>query len=255
MSAAKTPPLHICIRSTVDWSDEAAFRHQLSPDFAPKVNAWNATFRLPYHAFRRELKTIAQANLAQVKGAVVCPWEEVPDGALVAPVDDDDWFAPHLVEAIDATARTELLGMHWQQSVLEVPINSSHRLQLMLRRWIPGLRPRWLCATNNYVIRKGSVDPRCFTSHVAASHWFPQQPPDRIEVLPQRLSLHNRSLASITSLNFGRPSISPRRLRRRRRSYDRLYRRWRTVPADLAWCLPSLDRMEALMARLAERRC
>lgn len=71
-------------------------------------------------------------------------------------------------------------------------------------------------------------------------------------MLPQRLSLHNRSLASITSLNYGRPTITPQQLRRRARAYIRLYRRWQSAPADLTWSRPALHRMEVLMARLAE---
>lgn len=244
------PPIHICVRKTAAWGDAAAFRAQLEPGFVPKVEAWDATFALPYRIFRQELKAIAQANLEQVAGAVLCSWEEVPEGGLVAPIDDDDWFAPDLVQMIQAAAGPAVAGVHWQQAVLEVPINVGHRLRLLLRRLIPGLKPRWLCATNSYVIRKGNVDSRCFTSHVAASHWFAQQPPDRIRVLPQRLSLHNRSLASITSLNYGRPTIHPRQLRRRARSYSRLYRRWRTLPEDLAWSRPALLQMEALMTRL-----
>jgi hypothetical protein len=248
--AGFTPPLHLCVRKTAEWGDESAFRAQLNASFAPKVEAWNATFPLQYHLFREELKAIARANLEQVAGAVLCSWEEVPEGALVAPVDDDDWFAPQLVEVIQAAAGPDLVGLHWQQAVLEVPINGCYRLRLLQRRMIPGLKPRWLCATNSYVIRKGDVDPRCFSSHVAASRWFAKQPPGRIRVLPQRLSLHNRSLASITSLNYGRPIISPQQLRRRARSYNRLYRRWHTLSADLAWSRPALLRMEALMARL-----
>ena len=247
-------PLHICLRHTVDWSDEAAFLAQLAPAFAPKVEAWNRTFGLPYHKFRQELREIAHSNLEQVKGAVLCSWEEVPTGGLVAPVDDDDWFAPHLVGVIQAAVTAEVLGLHWRQSALEVPINAGHRLRLLLQRIVPGSRPRWLCATNNYVIRKGEVDSRCFFSHVAASRWFQQQPLERIRVLPQRLSLHNRSIASITSLNFGKPSITTLQLRRREHAYNRLYRSWQKLPHELGWSLPSLSRMELLMSRLRERR-
>lgn len=165
-------------------------------------------------------------------------------------MDDDDWFAPGLVQAIQAAVTPEVVGLHWWQSVLEVPINTGHRLRLLLRHLLPGLKPRWLCATNSYVIRKGCVDPHCFASHVAASRWFPQQPSDRIRVLPLRLSLHNRSLASITSLNYGRSSISRQQLRRRGRAYVRLYRRWRTIPHELAWSAPCVQRMETLMSQL-----
>jgi hypothetical protein len=243
-------PIHLCVRRAVEWENEAAFLAQLDPAFLPKVEAWNRTFSLPYHLFRRELRAIAQANLEQVEGAVICGWEEVPDGALVAPVDDDDWFAPHLAATIRAAAGPDVFALHWRQGVVEVPINAGHGLRLLLRKLIPSLRPRWLCATNSYVIRKGSVDPRCFVSHVAASRWFPLQDPARIRVLPERLSLHNRSLASITSLNYGRSTITPRQLRRRRRAYGRLYRRPAAIQAGLAWSIPSLQRMQTLMARL-----
>jgi hypothetical protein len=251
MTSGLTPPLHICVRKTVDWGDEAAFRAQLNPAFSPKVDAFNSTFRLPYHAFRREMRQIAQANLEQVKGAVLSKWEDVPDGALVAPVDDDDWFAPQLVEAIQADANPEVGGLHWPQSAIELPMSNQHRRRLLLRRLFPGLGPRWLCATNSYVIRKGSVDSSCFLGHVAASSWF-QQNPNRIRSVPQRLSLHNRSLASITSLNFGKPSISSAQLRRRCRAYRRLYRRWHRVPPGLEWSLPFVLQMEVLMDRLQD---
>ena len=101
------------------------------------------------------------------------------------------------------------------------------------------------------MIRKGSVDQSIFTGHVAASNWF-QQNPERIRLVNQRLSLHNRSLASITSLTFGETPITPGHLRRRCRAYARLYRLWYRVPPGLAWSLLSLPKMEALMVRLKE---
>jgi hypothetical protein len=251
MATRTTQRLHICVRRTVDWGDEAAFWDQLDPGFAPKVEVWNSTFGLQYHEFRRELRAIAQANLERVEGAVLCPWEEVPDEGLVAPVDDDDWFAPHLVVAIQASASAEVVGLYWPQSALELPTSNGHRRRLQLQRKFPGLPPRWFCATNSYVIRKGSVDQSIFTGHVAASNWF-QQNPERIRLVNQRLSLHNRSLASITSLTFGETPITPGHLRRRCRAYARLYRLWYRVPPGLAWSLLSLPKMEALMVRLKE---
>lgn len=242
--------IHICLRQTVDWSYEAAFLTQLDPGFAPKVHIWNRTFSLPYHAFRLELRQLAQANIEAVAGAVRSPWDEVPEGGLVVPVDDDDWFSPQLVKIIQTAVTPDMVGLHWRQSALKVPINTGHRLRLLQRRLIPSMSPRWLCATNSYLIRNGQVDPSCFISHVAASRWFPQQSPDRIRLLPKRLNLHHRSQASITSLNFGKPSISARQLRRRERSYSRLCRRSQALPEELGWAIPSQQRMDALMDRL-----
>lgn len=243
-------PLYICLRKTVDWSDEAAFRAQLDPTFAAKVEVWNTTFRLPYHHFRHELRQIAQANHEQVVGAMLSSWEQVPHGALVAPVDDDDWFAPQMARVITATATPDLAGLLWKQSVLERPINRGHWLRLLLRRWIPGLKPRWLCATNSYVIRKGFVDPRCFHSHVAASRWFPAQPAGHTRVFAEQLSVHNRSLGSITALNYRKPTISADWLRRRQRSYVQLYKEHLAAASGQRWALPWVRRMEQLMEGL-----
>ena len=82
----------LCVRRTIDWRDET----KIDPGFRPKVEAWNATFPMPYPVFRQRLKEIAAANLARVEGATVADLAAVPPGAIVAPVDDDDWFAPDL---------------------------------------------------------------------------------------------------------------------------------------------------------------
>ena len=77
----------------------------------------------------------------------------------------------------------EDVGLHWTQSVLQLPWSDEHRRRLLLHRKKPGLRPRLFCATNSYVIRKGCVDQSIFTGHVAASNWF-QQNPERIRSVP-----------------------------------------------------------------------
>ena len=55
---------------------------------------WNAAFDMPYHLFRRELRHIAERNLARIQGVLCVTRQEIPAGAVAVSVDDDDWFAP-----------------------------------------------------------------------------------------------------------------------------------------------------------------
>ena len=54
--------IHICVRRTLDWKDEARVAERLRPKFRAKFEMWNATFDMPYAAFRQRLKEIAQLN-------------------------------------------------------------------------------------------------------------------------------------------------------------------------------------------------
>jgi hypothetical protein len=94
----------IWVRKPVPWDDEGAFRAQIPDAFRRKVDVWNGTFTMPYHVFRGEVRRIAELNQDAVRGAARLDWEEIPDGALVLPVDDDDWFAPDIGEAWRGTA-------------------------------------------------------------------------------------------------------------------------------------------------------
>ena len=49
--------LHICVRRTLPWHDEAEVAAALRPEMRPKVEVWNATFNLRYAAFRLRLRS------------------------------------------------------------------------------------------------------------------------------------------------------------------------------------------------------
>lgn len=237
--------IFLVVRATTDWQDAAGVRAQLPPGFAPLVDLWDATFTLPYHLFRHELKRIAKLSWSRVAGARVVPRAEVPGGAIVVPTDDDDWFAPGLAEAIEPGVD----GYRWPGRFLEVPIDLRHRLGRIRRRLFPRTPPRWICITNNYAYREGAVPPDAFENHMAASRWFAAHA-DRVRVLDLSLSVMNRSLASRTTLSFG-GRMTRARLLRKWRSYRRLYAS--PPPRDLAWSAPYVEAMAALMDRLQPR--
>ena len=238
----------IVVRKTVDWGDEAAFRAQLPANMRAGVELWNATFEMPFHVFRRELKRIAEHNLARVEGARCVPRGDVPRGAVVVPVDDDDWFAPDLARVLSRVLTGEVAGCYWPSRFLELPISLPHRLGLIRRRLWPRTRPRWLCTTNNYAVIHGPETAELAIGHITATRWFLAHPAAVIR-LEQPLSLMNRTLASTTQLS-SRPSRGL--LVRKYHRYSRLYER--PAPADLPWCAPYLAMMRALHAELRLRQ-
>lgn len=242
--------VHLLTRKTVDWRDERAFLDQLPKAFAPKVEAWNATFHMPYHLFRQAIREIAIGNHEAIAGAVPATWDAIPVGGIVLPSDDDDWFSPDVASSVASAIDDGIDGIHWTQSVLEVPINLLHRVNLAARRVFPWLKPKWFCATNNYAFRKtdGSAD---LLSHMLASRRFTS---GRMHTafVPRRLSLHNRTLASITSMAFGEATISRDTLRRKADGYRRLYDR-PGMAAGLEWARPNVRAMRELMANVTLR--
>lgn len=239
------------MRHEVPWDDEAAFRAQLPPGFAPKVAAWDATFTMPFREFRAEVRGIARENLSRVEAVELRRWQDVPEGAIVLPVDEDDWFSPDAARVIAAAADPSTEAWYWPDAALEVPIDFGHRLELLRRRLRPSMPPRWTCSTNNYALRRREDRERLFLNHVAMSAWV--DGPVRVRTIGRRLSVQNRTPASTTQMGFGRPGVSPRELRRKLRAYRRLYECFEPPVPELEWMMPEVRRMAQLVARIGER--
>jgi hypothetical protein len=246
------PPVYVVIRRTTDWADEAAVRAQLPPAFVPLVELWNDTFDLPYHRFRQRLKEIAIANHARVEGAICAALADVPRGALIAPVDDDDWFAPTMAQhVVAACAEEPYRGYRWRSRFLEVPPDFGQWRGAWRRRLWPNAPLRWVCTTNNYVIANiGEVAP-LVASHVKASAWFTEHAA-RVRVLDLPLSLQNRNLASQTTLRPLRGTMTRAKLIRRQRQYRRLYAR--AARREPEWARAAIVALAELTTSLRVRR-
>ena len=239
------------MRATLDWDDEDAFRAHVKTSFRPKVAVWNATFTMPYHLFRHEVREIARLNLSRVENAVCCSWEEIPDGGLVLPVDDDDWFAPDVAAVMEAHYDARAIGYRWTSSFLEVPINLGHRADLFRRRLFPWMPSKWFCATNNYAVVKRDGADLLARSHMGASHYFTGEAAGQVKKIDQRLSLMNRTLASQTTMGHRRPNVTRSQLVSKLERYQRLYRE-----ADLRgldWSRPYVAMMAELTSRVHVR--
>jgi len=236
--------IYIVIRQTTDWSNEATFRAQIPEGFRPSVELWNATFTMPYHIYRRELKRIAQANLARIQHALCVPRHEVPEHAPVVPTDDDDWFSPRLATVLEEHIDGHHVGYYWPRAFIEIPTSLRHRLGLIRRRIFPRTPPRWICTTNNYAVMFHGDTAPLIGNHVEASRWFTAHP-HVVKRLDEHLSVMNRTLGSRTSLS---PTPTKAALVRKFRRYKELYRR--AVSPELSWCEPYVAAMRDLMDQL-----
>lgn len=244
--------IFIWVRRTLDWDRSPSDLEQaIDPRMRDKVRLFNSTFTMPYGSFRSRIAKIALLSHSRVEGAVRESWDQIPDGALVLPVDDDDWFAPHAARVLEPELHPGIEGCLWQSRWIERPTSSRHGLWLIRRRLFPGTPQKWICTTNNYALVKRPDTRELLYSHMLASRWFEARlarGAADVRRLDARISVANRHLASQTTLRIDGPTISRATLIRKFRSYRRLYDR--QVPEELAWCRPYVAMMRELMAEL-----
>jgi hypothetical protein len=243
--------LYIWVRKTTEWADEQTFLAQVRPDLMPAVAIWNETFEMRFHIFRDRVREIARLNLSRVENALCASWEEIPEGSLVVPIDDDDWFAPDLAAVLESEHDPDARGYHWISSWVEVPIDLGHRLSLLRRAILPRTAPKWICTTNNYALFKGPRAKELLTNHMDASAWVTEREPGEVKRIGQRLSVANRTLGSRTSLRPHGSSVTRTQLIRRFHRYKALYRNPQAVQP--AWCRPYVAMMADLMDELGLR--
>jgi hypothetical protein len=242
------PMIYIWVRATLDWQDEAAFYAQLPPRLVDKVEIWNSTFKLPFHLFRHRVREIARLNHSRVEGALCAQWDAIPEGSVVVPVDDDDWFAPNLARVLAREQESGLSGYYWRSHFLEVPIHLRHQAGRIRRRLLPSTPPVFLCTTNNYAMVKQPGIELLVQQHTHASTWFESNLDTAVKKIDEPLSLMNRSLASTTSLKQKRPPFARAKMLLAWHRYRYLYRQ--SNNPDLAWSQPYQEMMRELTEEL-----
>ncbi len=236
-------PLYICIRRTLPWHDEEAVAAGLAKDLRAKVPIWNACFSVRFPAFRVRLMQIAQENLSRIENAKLVRHAEIPAGALMVPVDDDDWFSPELANVLLAEGNSAPHGYHWTPFILEAPRRK--------QRW-PWARTyratdtsSHTCGSNNYAIRNLPELAEGIRSHVWAGQHFDANL-GRVKRLEANLSVQNRNFASRSGLDRHKLELSREQLIARFERYRSLYDRLR-LPPEVAWAQPCVAAMAELM--------
>jgi hypothetical protein len=239
--------IYICMRRTLDWQNKAAVDAGVIAGFRPKLETWNLTFNIPYHEFRQRLKSIAQLNWDRVENASCITYNEAPPGALLVPVDDDDWFSPDLANNLREAFNPSIVCYRWIRHILE-PERHRRSIKGRIKELLTG---KVIFATNNYGIRNFPQLAAFVASHMQASRHF-QDNPGAVKYLPVALSIHNRSLASQTVLRMRQPTISRDELIESFGRYRMLYARTRLSRA-LGWAAPYVAMMSELMNALKPR--
>ncbi len=240
--------IYIWLRETTEWDNETAFLEQLKNDFRPKVEVWNDVFETPYHIFRHRIKQIAQLNLSRVENAVCATIHDIPKGAVVVPVDDDDWLSPQLGNVVEAELEDDKTGYYWQRTFLELPPNLITKLgRFVLYDLAKQERKVWTCSTNNYALIMSDKLMPLLKSHVVASAYFDRQK-EKVKRIDRNLSIMNRTLASQTSLGWNKPRITKNDLIRKFHKYKGIYSEIE-LP-ELAWCKPYVSMMADLIGEL-----
>jgi len=234
----------ICVRRTLDWTSKAAVDAGLIGAFRPMVELWNASFNIPYHEFRQRLKAIAQLCLSRVEGAQLASLDSPPPGALLVPVDDDDWFSPDLAHRLRQASDPSISCYYWTRHILE-PERRKRRWKGLLKELLTG---HVIFATNNYAIRNAPGLAELTLNHMAARDHFAAT---QVRYLPAALSLQNRSLASQTVLGWKR-RITRDQLVERYECYRTLYARTH-LSRGLRWAVPYVIMMSELMQGLKLR--
>ena len=232
--------VYMCVRATTDWQNEEMFRRQLKEEFRPKVEAWNETFRMPYHIFRYRIKQIAQLNLSRVKNAVCATIDDIPNGAIVVPVDDDDWFSPELGNVLEAEFDESKIGYYWKRSIPQLEPDLFRSAFRFVVYDVAKLKPIYTCSTNNYAFIKDDKLVPFVYDHMPASRYFDRER-EKVKFIDMYLSVMNRSLASQTSLAWGESTITKRELKENFHKYKVLYSRIETP--ELVWSRPYVKMM------------
>jgi hypothetical protein len=219
----------------------------------PQVELWNATFNLSYPAFRHRVHRIARENWSRIERAQLSPREQIPPGALVAPVDDDDWFSPEIGRRLLAERSPALHGYHWNRYILETP-RRPRRFGWLRQRRATDASP-YTCASNNYAVLNLPELAPAIGSHVKASQIF-DAGPGRVKHVDASLSLQCRNLASRSALGDSRRAVALRQTRLTREALIEKLRRQRQLyhglrlPREVAWAEPSVLAMRELLREL-----
>ena len=214
------PSFTLVVRQSPDWGaldaaggshDPNGFEQMLAlpqGSIARMIQLWNDTFPVSFYRVRQQLKEIAFDTFAAVRGTEPLRFDAylaqpLAPAAYYLFTDDDDWFAPHVLERLSGAGIGELDLVIWGS--------------IRFRGGFEFRQIRDFCYTNNYVIRgalgpAGNVERVGFAQHGVGQGLISD---DRIRrrVIPDYLSITNKHPAAATMmLKASKDDLSANRL-------------------------------------------
>jgi hypothetical protein len=301
---------YIVRRHRLDWASHAARFKETGgydpaaflPDPAPPgfpdqmracIDLWNAELAVDFFACRAALAEVSRRSCMAVRGAELVERSALPEvvaamrgdpRSVCLFVDDDDWYAPHLVEALpwslaytDAVRWSDLLfngrllyrsvQRHFPRLAFKLrdlrsqdPLRYARLPQPLLWGGQYGLPVKaidWLFQTNSYALtgrflRRGH-DLAEVIDHVHASGYFKGRRLGIRSLPRQVLSATNKHPCSATHLAMAVSGEDPRRALRAWVEGFVADGRAQEVPGELAWLRPLVEETLALFeAALAQ---
>lgn len=239
------PSFTLVVRQSPDWGtldasgedhDPSGFEHMLGlaqGSITRMIGLWNSTFSVSFYRVRQRMKEIAFDNFAAVLGTERLEFDAYvagppARGAYYLFTDDDDWFAPHVLERLSAAGVGELDLVIWGS--------------IRFRGSFEFRRITDFCYTNNYAIR-GALAPADDVGRVRfAQHGVGQSliADSRIRrcVIPHYLSITNKHPASVNMMQTAlKEDLSADRLVENVRRYIERARNG-SIPHGYEWAAP-----------------
>jgi len=213
----------VLLRQSEDWSKvgHGFLHHAKSPDdqtnFRKKVEEWNHRYSLSYNEFRNRLKDIAKGTWPDLE--IVTAASEFDPNTMYLVTDDDDWYAPNIVDFLSKNDNGKEL-ITWRSLTLKVDIAPTQ-----VQDW-----SSVNIGSNSYALRRGTKSHKEFKNKVYAHQKLPRD----ID-FDECLSLYIRHPASLYRLIHQGESVDfdfPTRV---------------NVPNHLEWARPSAQQLYHLL--------
>lgn len=229
-TAESAGKLTCCLRRSPEWAERFEFtRFFIDTWHVDRIaTIWGDTFNMPYVAFRRRLREIQVDNLCEVGfDQVINLYDLDPKqrNGWVVPTDDDDWFHPDLRQELFKQPHLLVYWNFCNYTEGAITVQNSPRERVRFE-------------SNNYA----AFDPRnddLLSDHATTNASLRNKV---VTHLPQVLSVHNRSLASLGMLHsyiYHLPQKLPQ--------LYRLYQADPTIDPRLpSYFLPYVERMQRI---------
>jgi hypothetical protein len=164
------------------------------------LNFWDKHYRISYIDYRAKLAEMTRKNLAATGCQIFWGYQQFMDWyaaddeeAIIVPIDDDDYFCPHIAEVANEFANSTKV-LIWRNAVIHT-----------VSRFFFALGDDYRMCSNNWAVRKSylkTLDPKqarhlVLLSHIHAGRFVHKHIPAGVKKVDKHFNLYNRHGASL----------------------------------------------------------